>query len=223
MCSICSKKANYLQVELDCGHKCCYLCLKAICTKNIVNNYIKCLSCDTITYKNINNIHTVVPISRRVVWLYSARQIGIWWCYDEITSKKLDAIFNDYEKRNIVLNKTKNKIKTGCQIYSGNYACQTNSPTTNTNFINNTFDPVEFDSDDADSEEESSEDLEYNIDISGTKYYINFQQNIQINLDDSNKKRDIKKIVIPDVIPQQDIVTYLKSQNVIGIAGLKFD
>jgi hypothetical protein len=227
MCLSCDKN---LTIKLDCGHECCYFCLKY---NNKYNKNIICSMCKLTTYKNINNINYQVVMARRLVWLYSARHKGYWWCYDEITSKKIDVIFGDYTKRkNLKDNLLSNVNKLDTNIFvidiPAKHNSSTNAQICNTKFSAN-YDLVCFDDTDDKSDSDNNlninsiEQLEYTIDISGTKYFIDFENNCQRNCDDSSKIRELTKIIIPDTINTNDIVTYLKTINVIGIGGIKFD
>ena len=60
----------------------------------------------------------------------------------------------------------------------------------------------------------------YKIEIGKSKYRIDFEKMKQINILDSYKQRRIKRLVIPEKI--ENIMLFLKNNNVIGISGVKF-
>jgi hypothetical protein len=69
-----------------------------------------------------------------------------------------------------------------------------------------------------------SEPLSYVIKIGQTDYKIDFDLMKQINLSELWRKRTIKRLDIHQNINNLNaIFEYLKSQNVVGISGQKFD
>lgn len=210
-------KDTCLRIKLDCGHECCYYCLK----DKSKNKYICCIDCNKITYKNINNIHENIIISRQNLWLYSARQKGIWWCYDMTISAQLDLMSTDYNKRKLL---QENKLSTPPKSHKD---IKFDKIDHNLNFEGN-CNFVNYDDAQEMDNVEPDIDLQYCIEIANVSYYIDLDENMQRNCKDISKIREIKRIEIPDIIfdtlpnKQQNIIHYLKTQNIIGMSGLKF-
>ncbi len=137
-----------------------------------------------------------------IVWLYSGAISG-WWCYDEQSTLKLNKMYINYCTKNLI----------DCSEFI----------TINTKSdyeISNDF--VNFNSDN-----NLIEDDEINKNIIRTihgDYKIDFNKMIQVGLYQNIKKRNVKYLVIPNIIAnnEQNLNKYLSDNNVKGIAGIPF-
>ena len=76
------------------------------------------------------------------------------------------------------------------------------------------------------SQQSQSHELSYILKLGSIDYIIDFESMKQINTLDVWKKRSLQRIEIPnDIIKTnyKSVMDYLKTQNIIGISGKKFD
>lgn len=150
------------------------------------------------------------------IWLYSGFFAG-WWCYDEINNCKLNRIYEDYcdrNKINIVSTKTPSPIKQSIIKKLS------------------VFDTVDFDTSQSLTDDNNdnykkyhNENLDYVINTINGDFRVDFANMKQINTIDSKKQRNISFLLVPREVYKNNntYIKYLKTHDVKGISGIKFD
>jgi hypothetical protein len=155
--------------------------------------------------------------NRDRIWLYSSNFSDTWWGYDDKCSDKLDKIYNDYNKRKTVLNDKKNT----------DIVIPQTDPIVDKSHVviaKCNFDTVDY-TDDNDGDSDKSVDIDsdfnYLVDFNNIKFFIDLEHWQQINSNDANKKRKIKRIEFPpNVVGETARKNYLISNyGFRGIAG----
>jgi len=145
----------------------------------------------------------------KYVWLYSTSHPNYWWMYDDVNSNKLELIYSDYEKREHIKKNKNNFINNLSNIENKNSYIG--------NLINDiSYEPVHFDKK---NEEKSNDIVDYTININGEKYLIDLENNCQKNMNNYMKKRNIKRLEIPNNVNLND---FYDMNNIIGKNGIKF-
>lgn len=91
-CTICFKPTN-LEVQLNCKHTACYLCVK----QQINNGMDRCLLCNKKFKKNILE-QQIDPENdiKNIAWYYSSVNSGKWWLFDPVSSDKLESLYDQF-------------------------------------------------------------------------------------------------------------------------------
>ena len=151
------------------------------------------------------------------IWLYNTIHPDYWWQYDDENTKKLELIYDDYEKRKNICN---NKLNDSIEQYSKNE----NKNNYSGNLIDDTtFEPVFFDSVKFTTnikQEKNEPIIDYIINVNGEKYLIDLNNNYQKNMNNFMKKRNIKRIELPNNI---NLNEFYNMNNIIGKNGIKFN
>jgi hypothetical protein len=204
ICKLCNLKVCS-PYNLNCGHIFCTSCLQKLPTK-------KCVEC-----MNDN-------VESNIYWVYSSNIRHYWWGYDINLNYQIENIYNDYLIRHNIDSPThvKQKFKKKQKQDELDIKIMMLDNDNSINFENN-----ENNEDNEENEEivkikDDNSILSYNIFISNNEYVINFDHMKQISVINSNKKRNIKRIIIPNHI--KNIENYLKNEcNIIGMSGNKFN
>lgn len=212
-CIECHEDCN-IPCHMGCGHVICYLCL---------NNLTTCTTCNANTGLMPNNL----PGTNKYLWLYASNHAGMWWCYDYISNKLIEQIYqrvsdssdeDDDNKIKFILGK-KNKI-TQPQPDIPQFSV-VNTTDNNSGLV------VNFSDDNlADKSIHQMQPISSIIKIGNQYYDIDVNKMYQYNMIDKNKKRRIKRIIVPDIVSKGNspgITSYLSDENVLGIAGELFD
>jgi hypothetical protein len=186
------------------------------------------------------------------MWLYSSNYNNNWWIYDNDSNNKIEKIYKDYilkqemgsasNNSNLVISddiKIKlNNIKSRKQSKSLNKLTNSNDKfeeliLDNTSYeFNIEFNEIENNNDTSSTKTDTSivntiippEPLSYIIKCGAHEYRIDFDSMKQINVDDTWRKRSIKRIEIPEDVCKTNlnaIISYLLSKNILGINGEK--
>jgi hypothetical protein len=231
-CSIC-KNIKYLPLNLDCSHSFCFLCIK----KLILSGEKKCSICNKIFNIDINNIKIENLellenlLDYDTLWCYSTIYGNYWWLYDLNSSKKLDKIYIDYLKRNE--NKNKNENKEDIKIIIDSNSIDNHNPpfnnncyeilSPNNNMTTNNVDYSCINNNEEDDEEDEEDDFDYTITICNEQYLIDFDNFKQININNSSKRRNIKRFEFDKNLIDYNFLEDLKNQKIIGISGIKIE
>lgn len=240
-CNLCSNIAH-IPIKLTCSHITCFLCLKYTLLET--NQNVVCSTCpicyisNDINLDSLTNTYTHNDDCPNYVWLYSSNYNDMWWAYQNKPNNKLEKIHKDYLIRQEIANaqtSQENSIKINIsKTKQKNKIVNYDVPITfdNITIDDDTDDCVDFDDIDNISDENKHVtnhidffELSYVIKCGMYEYKIDFDSMKQINVVDVWRKRSIKRLEVPiDIIKTNmgSIVNYLKSQNVIGIAGHKF-
>jgi hypothetical protein len=184
---------------------------------------------------NIQNVYNQNVQENQYIWVYSSNFHNTWWCYDSICNRKLQLIYENYQRNQLILSenkmnnttiKLKYKSKDNLNDILNNKLDEDEKYVIIDNNINSS-DYVSFDDCDTTTStaNDVKRDITYTIHINSVDYRIDFDSMKQINMIDPWKKRSINRIHIPNELVSTtiyDIISYLKSNNVIGIAGQKF-
>jgi Zinc finger, C3HC4 type (RING finger) len=231
-CELCLSKIN-IPLELTCHHKFCYLCIKM---NMIMTSSLACPICHYQIIVDIDNFkistHELIDNNSNIIWAYSSNYNNLWWCYDTVSIRKLELIYNDYIKRmqgtnNENENSTPDDIK--IKIVNKNSVSSSQSHYSNYEFEkmiiqNNHDNEVNFESMNENDSEINEPEIEitYIVKIGHLNYQINIEEMKQINIMDPWKKRNIKRILLINDIDH--MMNYLKNtHNIIGVAGIKFE
>lgn len=220
-CSLCDKKPS-LPIKAICGDVFCYLCLKTYGNQS-------CPNCNGVLPSN-NVLYD--EFDRNVFWLYSSKFGATWWCYEKQHNEQLECIYDDYlNRKNLKKNNDKNDSDIEMKL-TKKYVSKKIKDNTNQKkydeyeFSDDDSDSVYFDEEDKDikveEKKESEKKLSYIIAIGGNiDFKIDFDNMMQVNIMDSNKKRSIKRIEFGK--NDKNFIEKLKNDHcVIGIAGIKF-
>jgi hypothetical protein len=253
-CPICHNEKILPYTLSACDNSFCFLCIKS----HYTNGNVKCPNCEQFITDNLNNIIVNVDIddipdkklvidkdSQNIIfWVYSSSFNNVWWCYDSLTNRHIETIYNDYVKRYNSLDSIDTNDEIDVEFYDIVKDNESTSPIDFNQFknlpndmdnlqkVNNydcSFDTVQFDDKEKpeyDGEKETVDPLSYLIKIGTTKYKIDFDTMKQISTIDSSKQRKIKRIEINESfkdINVKELHDYLYlSHGVIGVAGIKF-
>ena len=207
-CQICNSSIA-LPYTLECGDTFCFLCIKT-------HGDMNCPVCGKFITDDLNNVHVDEEpvVSNNYQWLYSSMFGDRWWCYDDSSNKKIEAMHKHYVKSDdieIKIVKTTKSHHSVAEQTSHNFSPII--PTTSQQFI--FFGDFSTDS----SGESEDEDVTHTIHIGNTEYMVDFDDMKQINIDDPRKMRRIKRLSIPS---SSNVIDFLKQNHVIGVAGMKY-
>lgn len=236
ICDACLTNLN-IPIESKDNHYFCFLC--------IINSSLYNPDAFSSIPDNNNELSELNGCTN-YLWLYSSNYNGLWWCYDSNSNKKIECIYKDYLFRQELPNNEEQFIIT-CDFSKKQRAVKTLP----TNYISKSFDELidNIDSDtdtDTDTnigvsfsdnnlikqpvtksqESQESQELSYILKFGSLDYKFDFDSMKQINMTDMWKKRALQRIEIPNDIIKTNlklIVNYLRTQNIIGISGKKFD
>lgn len=230
ICNLCTNDVN-IPIGMTCNHIVCFICLLS----NTYKNRISCRCSKNIYNFNIQNNQIMNKRFDNYIWLYSSNLHDTWWCYDQENIRDIQHIYMNYiDNKKILLsiNDNDNDIRINMQYKKSS---------SSNNLIENdqNFDIIDFNKNEDEDvlfndqtynesyiKKPNKNRLSYIIKINFIEYKIDFDSMKQINLADPWKKRNIKKIIIPDEIINtnvNNIIHYLKNtHNVIGISGIKF-
>lgn len=233
VCSICDQVPTF-PMKLTCGDTFCFLCIKT----HIIISSITCPKCGQFVSDDLNNVllnevDDEGVFASTVYWMYSSNVGNFWWCYDKMTSRAIENMYQHYNN----LKNQDNNVEDGSHIDIDFKNIKTRRSRKKKVGISENFqavdsvafDPVNFDeisesSSSEDGEEESVtgnyDGVMYSVQIGKMKYRIDFDAMKQINLLDTYKKRTIRRVEVPDSV---NVPAYLKNTHrVLGIAGIKF-
>ena len=192
------------------------------------NNVISCFLCLMNKKGHIQyNSYNLYNYVNNYIWLYSSNYNGLWWCYNTNQNNQVERTYKDYLIRQ-PLDKNTNDITVKINL---------NKSDKNANYYGKNkikFHIIDVESDDdnklnfTDKEiincaSTSQDIISYTISIQSHEYKLDFDSMKQINLLEIWKKRSIRRLTLPSNMSSLcDIIDYLKSQNVIGITGLKW-
>ena len=232
-CDHCQTEA-LVPIELNCNHNYCFLCL--------FYNYdtdSNCPTChedgDLFEMNKIINTDT----NKYYIWLYSSNYGNTWWCYQKQICEKVEKIYKDYCLRKQILNsvpvitpislsvsKKSNKSKKSAQNLNKDAFDELDADSNS---------DVEFSDDDSENTDNNQNDqgnqvsqeiMSYVVTIHGSEYKLDFDSMKQINLNDTSKKRNVKRIEVLHHIrnkPMTNIIDYMKNNEfVLGVSGKKF-
>lgn len=221
-CNICYNDL-IVPVIYPCSHIFCLLCLDL--------GTINCPSCD-IEIKNMQSQYQNIKYKNHI-WLYSSNFNNKWWCYDIKSTRMIETIYTDY-----CLIKEMNDIYTDLDLGINLRKKITKTISNDAAYIKindddlDNYDEVNFEDDDSlnksfssDQIKKKSSGIPYIIKAGNTEYRIDFENMRQINTIDNTKTRKIKRLEIPNSIIEDgydEILEFLKCNNVIGISGKKF-
>lgn len=98
ICQICNCECS-LPLTLTCGDDFCFLCIKTY----YMDGGMECPLCEQFITDDLNNIHfkdyKELNNIQKYRWLYSSNFHDRWWGYDDNSNKKIEMIYNDYQKR----------------------------------------------------------------------------------------------------------------------------
>ena len=238
ICNTCHEKP-IIPVELKCGHNFCFLCITPVI--DVINNG----SCPDLVcgyqdknYELCNDEKTEhVGNSEYYVWLYSSNYGNTWWCYQREICGKVEKIYMDYCLRQKILSNDnsvkdisltihKKSVSTTSLPKVGSFV-ELDNDSDNTETESVDFESISgSESDKEELKEKKNQIISYNVTIYGTEYKLDFDLMKQINLNDTMKKRNIKRVEIPNEYRNKkasDIKQYLvNTYLVLGISGKKF-
>jgi len=105
VCSICDQVPTF-PIKLSCDDIFCFLCIKT----HIIISSIGCPKCGKFVSDDLNNVllnevdDDNVFVST-VYWMYSSNVGNFWWCYDKITARIIENMFQHY-----------NNLKNNCGV-----------------------------------------------------------------------------------------------------------
>jgi len=202
------------------SNKICNLCNNTLISPiKSVNSDANCFLCLMYNFM----INKLANSENNYIWLYSSNYNEFWWCYDKSQNLQIENTYKDFLlKQNSVKNDDISiKIKINKSKENHKYDIS----------------KINFHAIDIESDEETKLNftdeyiiestnivpISYIMQIQSTEYKLDFDSMKQINLSELWKKRSIKRLTIPSsTYSFLEIITYLKSQNVIGITGTKF-
>lgn len=206
----------------------------------MLNNNFDCPLCKKTIRDDYNKLYSMKydhdgQSSQQYLWLYATNYGDNWWGYDKKSNCKLERIYNDHltrlnirenQNNNANINLSITNIKKPPNVITNNiipndFVSLTLDIIDTT--IQDTDDDINFSDNDATRDknitiDDNENDISYILKIGLYEYRIDFDIMKQISISDSAKSRKIKRI---DNISNE--INYLKSQNIIGIAGIKFE
>jgi hypothetical protein len=221
-CDLCKTEPT-IPVKLECGHYFCFLCLEPY----MYDDDQKCPECGEVESVPIENDYMS---NKNYLWLYSTNYGNLWWCYNSQLNEYIEALYQqsvkkkDNDEDGIKLNFAKIKTKTKTKPHNPISFTKFNFD----NIMDDTNDEmVNFEDEDEEEESYKSEEkivvLSPVISIGNTSYNIDLEAMKQINIHDSNKKRNIKRIEVPFAQDSSSIYIYMEKNDIIGVSGKKFD
>lgn len=240
ICDACNKTL-LVPLILKCDHCFCFVCIAPDKIDDIMKG--ECVTCHGSFNGNCELIGDNKNTDKclNYMWLYSSNYTNTWWSYNRTHSEKVELIYQDYclnkkimngdtddDNTNISVKITKKqsvpKMKQQKSLNNLDFNKLDNSDTDDNLSVD--FSSLETENSSDIEEQEQPKIISYIVNIYGTDYKLDFDSMKQINLHDTYKKRSIKRIEIPASVMKlsgKDIISYLSSENVIGISGKKFD
>lgn len=243
-CALCLHE-SIIPIKLQCNHTFCFLCLiynfltdQIICqcdNNNIANSAINCSNTHVWLYSsNYNGLW----------WCYTNEQNAqIEYIYKDHLKMDKSHISKDADEyiqihipsasktKNIRI-KSKNSYMSGfsplAELTSFGASVSQSPIEVNQEFINMEIkldedDQINFADPISHTQYTNKNVLSYNIQIGSNEYKIDFDTMRQINLSETFKKRNMRRLEISQNMSDTGtFINHLKSQNIIGIAGIKF-
>jgi len=249
ICELCHVE-SLIPIELNCDHIFCFLCLY-----HDFSDTVACPSCNILDNNlTIFQMNKIVPVSvsvnRYYIWLYSSNYGNTWWCYQKDCCEKVELIYKDYCLRKqlsnsqlnqnnpitlSVLKKANKKVAAHSLNSDGEFEeldiTDNSSDVEFTDLsglsdLSNSSDSLDLPDANKNQVQKHNQIVSYTVKIHGTEYKLDFDLMKQINVHDAMKKRNIKRIEIPNHLrssPASDIMQYISTSHmVLGVSGKKF-